>query len=181
LRKKALTPPTRARAERSKIVEGTLPGTDVLRGEVWRQVENLAALYTQLFERPCFVTENVVKAVGPWLKRHNLPDGRRLLYLRASVPAWNSAAGREERWSKGSIQSLFDERAFFAGKQKEPLYDNLMGRFSGLPTRVKEIVDGNGDTGIFEATGGNGQAQRPTGTGVGEAPEKVPFRPFLAD
>jgi hypothetical protein len=148
---------------------------------VWEQVESLARLYRQLFERPCFVTENVVKAVAPWLKRRSLDDGRRLLYLRASVPAWNAQAGREERWSKGSLQSLFDERGFYAGKQTETLYDNLLGRFTRLPTSVKEIVDGNGDARLFEAHAGHEAAERTGRARVAATQGSVPSGFFPPD
>lgn len=186
LNTKEVTPPTRARVRRSKIVKGDLPGTEVLRGPVWEQVETLARIYRQLFERPCFVTENVVKVVAGWMARRNgtlrsLDEAKRLLYLRASVPAWNASAGREERWSKGSLQGLFDERGFYAGKQSETLYDNLLGRFTRLPTSVKEIVDGNGDARLFEAAAGNAAPERSGRPGVGSAQGSVPSGFFPPD
>jgi len=171
---------TRARRRRSKIVEGELPGTDVSRGKVWQETEALATLYRQLFSRPCFVNETVVKIVGGWLKRRTLDDARRLLYLRASVPAWNKATGREETWTKGSLQGLFDERAVYAGKQDETLFENLQRRFVAIPTRVKEILDGNGDARLFEAAGWNGSPERPDHGGVVPAARPIPvglFRP----
>lgn len=181
LQPKELMASTRARARRSKIEEGELPGMEVGRGEVWQQVEQLAALYRQLFKRPCFVTDDVVKAIGSWLKRRSYEHGRRLLYLRASVPAWNAAAGREEPWSKGSLQSLYDDRGFYAGKQKEPLYENLLGRFQRLPTWVREIVDGNGDSKLFEAAAGDAAPERDARQGVVPAQGPVPSRFFRPD
>ena len=151
------------------------------RGEAWQQTEYLAALYRQLFKRPCFVTENVVRVIGPWVKRRSFDEAKRLLYLRAAVPAWNAAVGREEPWSKGSLQSLFDERGFYAGKVKEPLYENLLGRYVRMPTWVREILDGNGDAKLFEDTPGNAAAERDAGPRVAASQGPIPSRFFRPD
>jgi hypothetical protein len=150
------TPYARARIRRSKIVEGTLPGTDVLRGEAYQHTESLAALFRQLFHVECFVTKETVHAVGSWMQdfNHTLDDGRRYLYLRASVPAYNG--GREETWANGSLVSLFADMPFRMKQKPQSLYNYLLGRYKRMPERVREVLNGNpADHCLFEAAAGH--------------------------